>query len=511
MDTSSTQPLWLDTPSRRYPALHESMKVDVVIVGGGVTGLTAAYLAAAEGKRVCLLERKRLIQGETGHTTAHLTGMTDARLGELVSSFGEAGASLGWFAGFFAIEEIARIAKEEKIECDFRRVDGYLHESLTGQGDGREELLKEVELANKLGFEVAFVERTPIVHKPGMRIPQQGLIDPAKYLSGLAEAIVRKGGNIFEESEVTSIEGEPLVVSANGHRIECEKVMIATHVPLMGKTSLPSAVFQQSKLTAYSTYVVSGRLKADGIEEVSLWDTSDPYFYLRTDRLGDSARVIFGGCDHKTGQVTDTQQHYASLEAQLRAILPEVQVDHRWSGQVIPPMDGLPYIGETTKGQFAATGYDGNGMTFGTVAAVMFRDYLIGQQNPWRELFSPERTIFRSGIGDYLKENLSYPYYMIADRLKRNGKAEVDGLKAGEGKIIDRGTQKIACSRDQEGRLHEVSAICTHMGCVVHWNNGEQTWDCPCHGSRFLPDGSLIAGPAETPLKAVAEAPAAAS
>lgn len=506
MKAPKTKPIWLETEAPTFPRLKDPIEKEVLIVGGGVTGLTAAYLAAKAGKKVCLVERDRLIRGDSGHTTAHLTGLTDARLHELVKNFGEAGASLAWFAGFFAIEEIARIVEEEAIACKFRRVDGYLCESLIGKGDGPKELAQERDLANRLGFECDLVEAAPIVGKSAMRFRDQALVDPALYLLGLAKAIEAAGGVIFEHSEVTTIEGDPPIATVNGQPIRCEKVLIATQAPLLGKASVATAAYLQSKLTAYSTYVVSGKLPPASVPEVSIWDTSDPYFYLRTERFTDHDRAILGGNDHKTGQADSTIEVYQRLDETFKSILPGVSIDHHWSGQVLEPVDGVPFIGEIEKGQFIATGYDGNGFTFGTIAALMFRDYVLGESNPWQELFSINRSILRPGIWEYFKSNLDYPYYMAADRLKWRPKQENEELPRGAGKIMVIDGEQVACAKDRKGHLHQVSAICTHMGCIVHWNDGEQTWDCPCHGSRFRPSGEVIAGPAETPLAAHAAA-----
>jgi glycine/D-amino acid oxidase-like deaminating enzyme/nitrite reductase/ring-hydroxylating ferredoxin subunit len=500
MDFSQSKPLWLEGERPEFSGVSKDIKTDVVIVGGGVTGLTAAYLALTAGKSVCLLERDRLGRGDSGHSTAHLTGLTDARLSRLVSSFGKSGASLAWFAGFYAIEEIARLINEAQIDCGFRRVDGYLHETLDQESDEARELIREVKLAQELGFNIDFVESAPIVQRPAMHLRDQAFFDPVSYLYGLASAVIRRGGQVFELSEVTNIEGDPSIVTANGQHIECEMVLIATHVPILGKASFTAGSYLQTKLVAYSSYVLSGRLPSKSVPEVSLCDTSDPYYYLRAERFADFDRVIFGGEDHKTGQAISTNEIYTALEEKLRSILPQIQIDHRWSGQVIHTVDGLPFIGEIEKGQFIATGFNGNGITFATIAALMFRDTLLEESNPWQDLFSITRSILRPGIWEYVKTNLDYPYYMAIDRMKRQSPLIGDPL-LGEGRVVDVDGQKVACSRDREGRLHQVSAVCPHLGCVVHWNDGELSWDCPCHGSRFRPNGEVLTGPAERSLQ----------
>jgi Rieske Fe-S protein len=221
--------------------------------------------------------------------------------------------------------------------------------------------------------------------------------------------------------------------------------------------------------------------------------------------------VIFGGEDHKTGQATDTPACYAALEASLTRLVPDIEVTHRWSGQVIETNDGLPYIGETSAHQFAATGFSGNGMTFGTLAGMMARDAALGRSNPWRDLFDIDRKTLRGGTWDYLKENKDYLYYLVRDRFAASEKS-LRAVPRGEGRLVELNGEQVAAYRDPKGVVTLRSAVCTHMGCHVAWNGAERTWDCPCHGSRFKPDGDVLAGPAESPLAEVevkTKAPAA--
>ncbi|HWB60802.1 MAG TPA: FAD-dependent oxidoreductase, partial [Chthoniobacteraceae bacterium] len=210
--------------------------------------------------------------------------------------------------------------------------------------------------------------------------------------------------------------------------------------------------------------------------------------------------AVFGGGDHKTGQARDPARRYRELEQKLKALIPGAKVDHRWSGQVIETNDGLPFMGETAPKQFVATGFSGNGITFGTVAAMMARDLIGGHKNPWQELFSVNRKVVRGGIWDYIKENKDYPYYFIKDRLAAPDAKSLRVVKRGEGKIVWTKGKKLAVFRNAAGKLSIKSAVCPHLGCIVHWNGVEKTWDCPCHGSRFKAMGEVIAGPAESDL-----------
>jgi nitrite reductase/ring-hydroxylating ferredoxin subunit len=246
---------------------------------------------------------------------------------------------------------------------------------------------------------------------------------------------------------------------------------------------------------------VAGRVAKGVVPDVLLWDTADPYRYFRVESHRGHDVVILGGEDHKTGQAGDTEQRYARLEQALAALVPGVELTHRWSGQVIETPDGLPYIGATAEHQYAGTGYAGNGLTFGTLAGMMIADRILGRANPWADLFDAGRKAVRHGLWDYLKENTSYPYYLILDRFAGAEGRSLRAVKRGEGKVVERNGKKVAAYRDPAGAFTVRSATCTHMGCLVRWNPSEKTWDCPCHGSRFATDGKVISGPAESPLR----------
>jgi Rieske Fe-S protein len=282
--------------------------------------------------------------------------------------------------------------------------------------------------------------------------------------------------------------------------VRCQRIVVATHVPIVGKTALLKATLLQTKLALFSTYAIGATLKRGALPHACYFDTAEPYHYLRVEPRGRQDYAILGGQDHKTGQKRGTRTCFAALEKLMRAMVSDALVDARWSGQVVETHDRLPYIGEHSEGQFIATGFCGNGITFGTLAGMMIRDAITGQKNPWRELFDPKRKNIRSGAWNYLRENADYPYYLAKDWLKRSEGKSVRSVSRGEGRIIRIHGERTAVHRDDDGRLSRVSPVCTHMGCLVNWNSAEKTWDCPCHGSRFRPTGEVIAGPAETPL-----------
>lgn len=502
---TGTLPYWIESaPMPAFSKLERDETADVVVVGGGITGLTAAYLLTLDGRRVALLEREALATIDTGHTSAHLTMVTDDRLSGLVKRFGRDHAQAVWDAGLAAIAQIDSIVQDLDLDCEFAWVPGYLHSPI-GQpaGDAKRLFQKEAVLARELGFDAEFAEEVPFVGGPGIRFDGQARFHPRKYLAGLAHAIADRGGMIFEHSAADTFKDDPLSITSNGHTLTCGTIVLATHTPLVGNAGMLDATLFQTKLALYTSYVVGGRVSKGRIPDALFWDTDDPYHYLRLESNGEHDIVIFGGEDHKTGQVHDTNQCFDRLERTLLSMIDGIGITHRWSGQVIETPDGLPYIGETAPRQFAGTGYSGNGLTFGTLTGMMAADRILGRANPWRELFDPSRTKVVGGAWDYIKENTDYPYYMVRDKFAGAEARSMREVPRGAGKVIGAKGQKLAVYRDDHGKTLVRSAVCTHMGCLVNWNQAERTWDCPCHGSRFKPDGAVIAGPAEAPLSVI--------
>jgi glycine/D-amino acid oxidase-like deaminating enzyme/nitrite reductase/ring-hydroxylating ferredoxin subunit len=495
-------PVWIDTaPIQKFPKLQKSIAVDIVVVGAGVTGITAAYLLKKAGSTVALIERERVASIDTGHTTAHLTYVTDVDLQQLVRNFGKDHAQAAWDAGAAAIDEIERIVEAEGIECEFTRVPAYVHARAGGSSKKEaSSLKKEADLAAKLGFDAAYLSSVPYFNLPAVRFANQAKFHPRKYLRSLVAKIPGSGSHVFEKSAVNEFDVKKRGVRVNRNWISFDRVMMATNDPLVGLASMTTATLFQTKLSLYTSYALGARVPSNTIPEALFWDTRDPYDYLRIDRHREFDYIVYGGEDHKTGQRKKTQKAYVRLWQRLKKIAPEAQVDHRWSGQIISTPDGLPYIGENAERQFIATGYCGNGITFGTIAAIMARDWIAGRKNPWSQLFAVDRKKIKGAAWNYLRENKDYPYYMIKDRLARAEAASVRELRPGDGMITGRRGKKVAAFRDASGDIHRLSPVCTHLGCLVRWNPSESTWDCPCHGSRFKPTGEVIAGPAEEPL-----------
>ncbi len=501
----TTRSYWYDGVTLpAFPKLDGDLKVDVAVVGGGITGVTAAYLLKKAGKRVALLERDRCGGGDTGNTTAHLTANTDLRPTELAKKFGNDHAKAVWDAGHAAVEQVHANSHAEGIDCDFAWVPGFLHVARGADAAKEAEGLREdAALAAGWGFDTTFVDAVPLAGTPGVRVPHQARFHPLKYLAGLLKTIPGGGSHVFEGTDVSEATADPLTLTtAGGHRVTCDRLVIATHVPVMGLKGVVGAALFQTKIAPYTSYVVGARVPPGAVPDGLFWDTNDPYFYLRLNRRPGFDEVIFGGRDHKTGQEHDTEKRFRELEAKLAELVPGANDNYRWSGQVVETHDGLPYIGETADKQFTATGFSGNGTTFGTLAAMMATDWVAGRKNPWSELFAPGRKPVH-GVWDYLTENIDYPYYMLRDRLRRAEGTSAADLQPGEGKILKLGGERVAAFKDKAGAVTTLSPVCTHMGCRVRWNPAETTWDCPCHGSRFRPTGEVLAGPAEAPLAKV--------
>lgn len=498
-----TESLWELNGETEYDSLSRDVETDVLIIGGGITGVTAAYLVSQAGKRVVLLEKNRIGGAETLHTTAHISYPTDMRLKALIQDFGRDHAQGVWEACQASANEIANIVHTEQIECEWKHVPGYLYAAKTEMGAKEPPLLQEESgLAQELGFDTAYLESCPVAQRPALAFANLQKFHPMQYLHAVAAASANAGAIIYEASEVTEFDENERQVVCNDCRVSFKHVFIATHVPLQGNASPLSAAILQTKIAGNSTYAVSARLLGNDLPEGLWWDTEDPYFYFRIDKDDKGLRVIAGGEDHKTGTVTNTEGSYTKLIQKLHDIFPCATVETRWSGQVIETVDGLPYIG-VTKNQFIATGFSGTGMTFGTLSAMMFRDHVMLIKNPWKDLFAPERKKL-SAAWDYIMENKDYPYYLVKGMLSRSPESLSEVAK-GEGTVIRHEGSKVAAYRDDDGKLTLLSAVCPHMGCVVGWNDADKTWDCPCHGSRFSGTGEVICGPAESPLSPVKE------
>ena len=494
-DNGRTTSVWMaTTPLSQEQGLASDARADVCIVGAGIAGLTTAYLLAKEGKKVIVLDDGPTAGGETCRTTAHLVSALDDRFYHLERLHGREGARLAAQSHAAAIDRIERIVRDEAIDCDFMRLDGYL---FVPAGDDPKQLEDEFESATRAGLDVSRVDRAPISSfdtGPALKFARQGQFHVLKYLRGVAAAAQRGGVQIYNGTHADRIEGgADARVETNRGVVRGDAIVVATNSPVNDLVAI------HTKQAAYRTFVVGARVRHGSVPQILLWDTPDPYHYVRVQRVSEGDDVlIVGGEDHKTGQADDGEERFRRLEDWTRERFPQVQAfEFRWSGQVMEPIDSLALIGRNpldSDNVYIATGDSGNGMTHGTIAGMLLADLIIGRENPWEQLYDPSRKTL-GAIKEFAKENLNVAA-QYADLVTPGEVNDASEIAPGHGAIVRRGVGKVAVYRDEGGHLHERSAICTHLGCVVQWNSIERTWDCPCHGSRFRTDGHVVNGPA---------------
>lgn len=497
-ELSQTQSLWLETgPVQHFACLEDDIDVDVAIIGGGITGLTAADLLKRAGKTVAVIDLGRIGHGESGHTTAHLTELLDIQYRELISNFGLEGGRLACQASRKAIQRIEANVLAYDIDCDFSRVSGW---KFTESVDDIEDLEAESEAALQLSVPNTLTYETPLPFRVerAMRLDHQGRFHPLKYLNALAEQVSGDGSYVFENSRALDIqEGEPCKVMTERGVVTARDVIIAANVPILNR------FFLITKIAAYRSYALAFKSKRSWDSDHLFWDTADPYHYIRRADINGDTYLIVGGEDHKTGQDAHTETHYQRLESWCRQRFDFDTIERRWSGQIIEPVDGLPYIGRNSMSDniYVATAYSGTGMTFGTMAGMLLSDLILGQSNPWEALFDATRVKPLAGARSFLSENVDYPARLVSDRLSPAQATGLNQLRENEGALVRIGGKKVAAYRDPDGHTHLLSPVCPHLGCYVHWNEAEKSWDCPCHGSRFDPVGRLLNGPAVSDLK----------
>lgn len=459
-------------------------------------------MLAREGKSVVVLDDGPIAGGETGRTTAHLSNAIDDRYVEIERLHGERGARIAAESHTQAIDTIERIVTEENIDCEFLRVNGFL---FVPPGWETEFLQLELEAAQRAGVPgVRMVDRAPVqsFHTgPCLCFPRQGQFHAVRYMAGLADAAERRGVRIYTRSHVCDIKqgDRPLVVTESGASVRCNHVVVATNSPINNWVTI------HTKQEPYRTYVIGILMPKGSMPPVLLWDTLDPYHYVRTQPLSDRHDVlIVGGEDHRTGQAHDTDARFDCLEEWARNIFPSLgHVEFRWSGQVMEPVDGVAFIGRNpgSNNVFIVTGDSGQGMTHGTIAGILIRDLIDGCDTAWAGLYDPSRKTLKAA-GEFARFNLNVAKQYLGV-VTAGESRDAETIPHETGVVLRRGVQKVAAYCDANGEVHEFSAVCPHLGCIVDWNDTEKTWDCPCHGSRFSTDGAVINGPANTGLSPV--------
>ncbi len=492
-----TKSIWHTTvvaPTR--PSLREHLTTDVCIVGAGIAGLSVAYTLARKGVKVVVLDLDQIGSGESGRTTAHLSNELDDRYVTLEAAHGVEASKLAAESHGAAIDRIEQVCREEQIDCDFTRLDGYLFLG----GDDQESLLDdELAAAQRAGLTGATkVSTVPGFNRgPALRFPRQGRFHILKYLSGLADAIERHGGRIFGESKVEKIEGgfPAMVTTTSGMTVAADDVVVCTNSPIS------DMVVTHMKMAPYRSFVVALAVPKGSVHDALYWDTPDPYHYVRLQPLDDSRdALIVGGEDHKTAHEDDAGDRFEALEEWARERWPIAgERLTQWSGQVMESADYLAFIGRNPDGAehiWLATGDSGMGMTHGTIAGIILPVLISGKQHPWAKLYDPKRVpLHHTELLSMAKEAADVAA-QFRDYVTRGQVSDVGDIPAGEGRVVRRGLHKVAAYKDESSVVHERSAVCTHMGCIVDWNTAEKGWDCPCHGSRFDAMGKVLNGPA---------------
>ncbi|WP_096185967.1 FAD-dependent oxidoreductase [Evansella halocellulosilytica] len=494
---------WLhSTNIPSFDKLEDNLETEVLIAGGGITGITAAYLLAKEGVKVALIEGDTLFNGTTGHTTAKITSQHDLIYDELIHHFGEDFAKTYYETTMNAKSFIKETIDQYRIDCGYEEKDAILYATTNRY---KRKLEKEYEAYKKLGIpseEIASLP-FPVEITKAIAMKDQAQFNPLQYLKKLVEEIVANGGKIFEGTTAVEIMGESetgqhvSVETRDGHYITCNFVLQCTHFPFYDREG-----WYFSRLKADRAYVLAAKGNVDHLPGMYL-SVDQPKRSIRTVEIDGETHLLLSGENHKTGQGAPTIEHYEALQTFGKDIFKANNIAYRWSAQDLTTLDNIPYIGPVSNNHtniFVATGYRKWGMTNGTAAAHVLKESVLQRDTPAMEIYSPERFHADPSIKQFIKENWNVAKEMTKGKLKPI-KMKVDDVQKGEGAVVDLNGNRVGCYRDDDGEVHLVDTTCKHMGCEVEWNSGDRTWDCPCHGSRYSFDGDVIEGPAEEPLR----------
>ena len=491
--------LWLETAERaQQPQLQGDLTVDVAVIGAGITGVTTALLLKQAGAGVALLEGRRLGHSVTGYTTAKISSLHGLTYAGLASKLGDDVARAYGEANEAGLARIASFVDELEIDCDFRRRANLTY---TESRDRLEDVEQEVTVAARLGLPASFTDTTdlPFPIAGAVRFAAQAEFHPLKYLFALAELVPGEGSHLFEQTWVTGVdEGSPCRVATAHGTVVAGNVVLATHIPFLDR-----GLFF-ARLHPERSYLLAARADGEPLRDMYL-STESPAHSFRSQPAQGGELLLVGGESHRTGQGSEAER-YRRLERYARERFPVTSVDYRWATQDQMPADGVPYVGTVTplsRRVHVATGFKKWGMTNGTAAAMILTDSILGRHNPWAETFDSNRLNLVASAPSLVRHSAGDAFHFFADRVTR--RADPEGLEPGEGRVVGSGLAQRAVYRDEAGLLHSLSARCTHLGCIVNFNDAERTWDCPCHGSRFDTDGRVIEGPAVQPL---AQAPA---
>jgi glycine/D-amino acid oxidase-like deaminating enzyme/nitrite reductase/ring-hydroxylating ferredoxin subunit len=496
-DSGKSLSLWMPTVTfPKFPPLHEDLKTDVCIIGSGMAGLSCAYQLSCAGKSVVVLDDGPIAGGETCRTTAHLTNVIDCGYREMEKLHGSEKTHLIAESHTAAINEIQRIVRKEKIECDFERLNGYL---FLAENESMDLLDRELKAAQRAGIHgVKMIPQAPLdFFNTGytLQFECQAQFHPLKYLQAIVDILQKKGVKIFSKTHVdTVLGGTPTkVLTSTRHTVTAEASIVATNTPFN------DWVVIHTKQAAYRTYVIAACVPKNSVKHALYWDTQNPFHYVRLQPLDeDDDLLLVGGEDHKTGQDDVAERHYERLETWATERFPMMNgIAYRWSGQVMEPVDNVAFIGKNPMDHpnvYVVTGDAGMGMTHGTIASLLLTDLICGRENPWEKLFDPARITLKSAWR-FAQENTNV-VAQFKDWVTPGEVESFDEILPGSGAILRRGFKKIAAYRNRNNNMQLHSAVCPHLGCIVAWNDTEKTWDCPCHGSRYDTNGKVVNGPA---------------
>lgn len=495
------EPYWRDSIDfSPFPPLDKSIQVDVGIVGGGITGITAAYLLSKQNVKVALIDAGVMLNGTTGHTTAKVTAQHGLIYDELINHFGEEKASMYYHASDEARQFIKDTVSEYNIDCDFKEEDAYL---FTNDNDYLQSLEKEKEAYEKLNIPHELMNRMPlkVPMMKALMMKNQAAFHPLKYLNKLIEISKNNGVDFYENTTATDVEynNHPAIVTREGNRILCKYVIAASHYPFYDGQG-----FYPTRMYADRSYVLAVKPKRKYPGGMYI-NAEEPTRSIRTTTIDDQDLWLVGGESHKTGQGKNTYNYYESLFDFAKKEFGINKVFYRWSAQDLITLDKVPYIGPITKNQrniFVATGYRKWGMTNGTVAAHVISDIIINKESPYEELYTPSRFQADPAVKKFTQINADVAKHLIKGKLEYT-KKNIDELEPDQATITRIEGKRTGVYKDRDQKIHMVDTTCTHLGCEVEWNAGERTWDCPCHGSRYSYTGEIINGPAKQPLKVI--------
>jgi glycine/D-amino acid oxidase-like deaminating enzyme/nitrite reductase/ring-hydroxylating ferredoxin subunit len=502
MSAPTHESWWIkSTQATNYPQMDGDINADVAVLGGGIAGLTVAFLLAREGRAVTVVEADRVAAAVSGYTTAKLSVQHNLIFADLADRHGEDAARVYAESQTRALEWVAEAAAAYGIDCELERVRSIVY---TESRDDLPSLEQELEAARKAGLAAELVQDSPLPWPiaGAVAIANQAQFHPRRYLLELAAGIVNAGGRILEQTRALDVDvGQPCTVATDRGTITCTEVVVATHYPFLDRGLL----FAQ--LAPYRDVVVAAPITPSqdpGVIAISTGSESGGTHSVRTAPYRDGGRllVVTGG-QYKTGDTEDVQARYDELAEWTRERFKVNAVTHMWSTQDTSSVDRLPYIGQLPNAGehvWVATGFSAWGMTNGTLAGLILSDQLQGRRNSFAELYDPGRIGVRASVGKAVKENIDVARHLVAGMF-RDDITAAENLEPGQAGIYRDGLGRTAAFRDEQGALHIVSARCTHLGCTVAWNDAERSWDCPCHGSRFALDGTVLHGPAVEPLE----------